>query len=135
MINLSLGIFLALTSVTVAQSYEVKNDKKIEASAAARAAARIGNLRGSISFDQPAALATGEETVDRVKPDVEGNLAPRPAWEPPKSGKKLPPMVKHNTLPAGVDQTLTGSIKQRADRSERIKWDVFDKYGRIINRR
>lgn len=135
MINLTLGVFLALNTTAIAQStYEVKNDKAIEASAAARAAARIGEIRGTISFDEVHFVVQNIDGVTPSATSIDNGLAPRPSWTPENGKKKLPPMVK-SPIPQGIDTMPTGSIlKPAASPSKRIEWDVFDKFGRIVKR-
>ena len=63
--SISLGFVAVLNSIFLSQSYEVKPDRKIEASAAARAAARVGDLRGTIGYDSFPVIITPNESRKR----------------------------------------------------------------------
>ena len=138
MINFSLGILLALNPTAIAQSsssdYQVKTDRSIEASAAARAAARIGELRGTIGYEQlPIEIMTSDDQETSGN-GLNSGLAPGSSRFPLENEKQLPPMVDAQK-PNKIDQTTTGSIPNKGDRSrKRVEWDIFDSNGRIIKR-
>lgn len=130
---LSASFFLALSSVTIADDYQVRTDKKIEASAAARAAARIGDIRGTISFDQlPSIVKPSDLRKKQIKNGQQSDLSPRPSWVPPKKKDgSLPPVVSRE-YEERLDKTLTGSIKPKLRKRSKFEWAVFDKYGNPI---
>lgn len=135
MFNFTLGILLALNTTTIAQSsYQVRNDKTIEAGAAARAAARIGGMRGTIDFDEVPVIVNTSESREPEASNLNTGLAPRPAWAPKDDKEQLPPMVKGEP-PEGVDTMATGSIRvtPKSPR-KRIQWEIFDANGRIVKR-
>lgn len=130
MVHLGITIFMALGTISIAQGYEVKNDKKIEASAAARAASRIGEIRGTIPHTKQPDLVT--RNTLRITPNVEESqdILPRPAWKPPQvESNPLPPVVKDRRSDE-TDDISTGSVNSKP----MIRWELFDKYGRPIER-
>ncbi len=130
---ISASFFLALSSITFADDYQVRTDKSIEASAAARAAERIGDIRGTISYDQVPALMTPSDLEPKMpKAERQSDLSPRPSWVPPeKDAEALPPLVTRDHI-EGLDQTLTGSIKRSPSKRRNFEWDIFDKDGNRI---
>ena len=127
MLHFGFNVVLALGLTVAAQGYEVKNDKNIEASAAARAASRIGDIRGSIGFDDVAVIVVIQDPT--IEPPQDENLMPRPAWNPPEVDKEiLPPMVDNNFAP---DRSiLTGSVNTPSE----TDWELFDADGEPIRR-
>jgi len=130
---LSASFFLALSSITFADEYQVRTDKNIEASAAARAAKRIGDIRGTISYDQmPGIIAPSDLKPGKKVHQENSDLSPRPSWVPPaKDSEPLPPLVTRDYI-RGLDQTLTGSIERSEPTRRNFEWEIFDKYGQRI---
>ncbi len=133
MIIASTGFFLAVSSITFASDYQVRTDKTIEASAAARAAVRIGEIRGTISHDQiPAIIVPSDLKESRKTGQQNTDLSPRPSWVPPeKDEEALPPLVTRE-YEEDLDQTLTGSIKKPEPQRRGFMWEVFDQYGNRV---
>jgi len=125
---LSTGASILLIASGFAIAGEVKHDRTIEAAAAKIAAKKVGDIRGSIDYDDVPFLVTRKLLV---KEEAHTSLLPRPAWIPPEGEEALPPMVS-NFL-ADLDYTLTGSITGRKTKStRRIIWDRFDADGNPI---
>ncbi|MEM9278064.1 MAG: hypothetical protein AAGA76_05790 [Pseudomonadota bacterium] len=123
------GASILLIATGFALAGEVKFDRNIEAAAAKIAAEKLGDIRGSINHDEVPFMITDKLLKKEQK---ETNLLPRPAWIPPKGEKKLPPLVSN--ILSDIDYTLTGSINgQQVRKSNRIKWDKFDRYGSPID--
>ncbi len=119
---LSAGIFVALAVSVVSENYQVKPDRMIEASAAARAAEKIGALRGSIPFDKTA------DSISVKKP-------PTPLVVPTPSLPAGPTMqpVTSNGDDFGVDDMPTGSIKKEPPKPH-LHWQIFDSQGNPVYR-
>ena len=112
------GFAIALMTSTSALAQTVKYDEKIAKAAAAKAAEKIGDIRGTIGYDQVPDMVTREDLVDS-----EVNTSFLPA-----SSKSLPPV---SFLPNGIDLTTTGSI-QKANEKSVVIWEKFDRYGNPI---
>ena len=130
---ISASFFLALSTVTFAEEYQVRTDKTIEAGAAARAAKRVGDIRGTISYDTvPKFVGFSVLEPAKLKPESNSDLSPRPSWVPPeKEGEALPPLVNRQHI-NGIDQTLTGSIQPSIPKRRNFEWEVFDKDGNRV---
>lgn len=113
------GLAFALMTSTSALAQSVKYDQTIAKAAAAKAAEKIGDMRGAIKLGQKPDMVTKEDLI--VKP-VNTSFLPSP------KKKSLPPV---SFFPAGVDLTTTGSIP-KARPKPRIIWEKFDRYGNPI---
>jgi hypothetical protein len=99
----------ASETVRLDAGYNRGHDRRLEQAAIARAAARIGDLRGGQSHDADIAelIAQPRKTLRR----------PMPAPQNEPATKPLPPMVMDETLAQDdlfVDPIVTGSNKKLA---------------------
>lgn len=101
------GAIIALGTTTLAQGYEIKSETLARASAEARAAARIGYIRGTIAHDQTPVITMGEISDDVVRRAVEEEI---------------------DLLPTGSIRVPEKVLKPK------IEWEIFDKYGRPVKR-
>ena len=118
---LSTGIFLALAVSVVSESYQVVPDRMIEASAAARAAEKIGTIRGSISYKE----APRSMSVKRAPAPI---IVPSPVTSEPAM---QPVTDQRDTF--GVDTMPTGSIQKMPAKPTR-QWQIFDAQGKPVYR-
>lgn len=130
MLHLGMSVIVALGLTALAQGYEVKTDKRIEAGAAARAASRIGDIRGTIGYDDVPHMTTLDAFVTPPVVEPETNFLPRPAWTPPKRDRAvLPPMVDDQYAP---DRSIsTGNVRRNVPST----WELFDADGNPVRRR
>ena len=130
---ISASFFLALSTAIFAEEYQVRTDKTIEAGAAARAAKRVGDIRGTISFDKiPVFVRASDLSSIKAGRTENSDLSPRPSWVPPvKDNETLPPLVTREYL-EGLDQTLTGSINRPIPKRRNFEWEIFDSNGNRI---
>ena len=112
------GVAIALMTSTSALAQSVKYDETVAKAAAAKAAEKIDDIRGTIGYDQAPEMVTKEDLVDK---QVNTSFLPAPS-------KSLPPI---SFLPNGIDLTTTGSI-QKTTRKTRVIWEKFDRYGNPI---
>ena len=119
---LGTGILIALTVSVASEGYQVQPDRMIEASAAARAAEKVGDIRGSISFDE-----VSEKT--EVKPKPTPVVAPPPATPEPK----IQPITENLDGP-GIDRMPTGSIQKNVPSTSPMQWQIFDSEGKPVYR-
>ena len=137
MYSISLGFVLAINSVFLTQSYQVKPDNKIEASAAARAAARIGALRGTISYDRTPVILTPSSLKHRKGfKNTQGNQSIYPAKNDSEIKQQIQPIVQNSDIVIVIDPVTTGSIKRERSvpRPRPVLWQLFNKYGRPVER-
>lgn len=112
------GFAIALMTSTSALAQSVKYDAKIAKAAAAKAAEKIGDIRGTIDYDQVPDMVTKEDLIDK---QVNTSFLPQP-------NKSLPPI---SSLSNGIDLRTTGSI-QKKNYQPRVIWEKFDRYGNPI---
>lgn len=112
------SVAIALMTSTSALAQTVKYDETVAKAAAAKAAEKIGDIRGTIGYDQKPDMVTKEDLVEK---QVNTSFLPTPV-------KGLPPI---SFLPTGIDLTTTGSI-QKTKNKPRIIWEKFDRYGNPI---
>ena len=105
-------MFFALAVSVANESYHVRPDRMIEASAAARAAEKIGAIRGSIPFDKAPKSMSVKQTPAPI-------IVPSPA---PSEPAMRPVTDKRDTF--GVDTMPTGSIKA-APAAPTQRWEIF----------
>lgn len=119
---LSTGVFIALAVSVVSENYQVQPDRMIEASAAARAAEKIGTLRGSIPFDK----VTDSLSVKNVPAPMIVPTLPQPV-EP-----AMQPVTNKGDG-FGVDDMPTGSIEPTPQKPS-LRWQIFDSQGNPVYR-
>jgi len=112
------GFAIALMTSTSALAQSVKYDAKIAKAAAAKAAEKIGDIRGTIGYDQVPDMVTKKDLIDK---QVNTSFLPQP-------NKSLPPI---SSLSNGIDLRTTGSI-QKKNYKPRVIWEKFDRYGNPI---
>lgn len=112
------GFAIALMTSTSALAQSVKYDEKIAKAAAEKAAEKIGDIRGTIGYDQIPDMVTKEDLVDS---EVNTSFLPAPS-------KSLPPV---SYLPKGIDLRTTGSI-QKTRHKPKVIWEKFDRDGNPI---
>lgn len=112
------SVAIALMTSTSALAQTVKYDVSIAKAAAAKAAEKIGDIRGTIGYDQIPDMVTKEDLVDK---QVNTSFLPAPS-------KSLPPI---SYLPNGIDLRTTGSIQKTRHKPEVI-WEKFDRNGNPI---
>lgn len=118
----SLAIAMMTSTSVLAQT--VKYDETVAKAAAAKAAEKIGDIRGTIGYDETPDIVTKEDLKDTP---VNTSFLPQPSTEK-QSG--LPPMTSNAY---GVDLTTTGSISVREPGVQRrVIWEKFDRYGNPI---
>ncbi len=118
------SLAMVLMTGTSALAQTVKYDENIAKAAAEKAAEKIGDIRGFISYDQVPNLVTKEDMIEKPV-----NTSFFPAIRD-KDINALPPMT--SVFP-GVDMTVTGSINGRKVKIvEKIIWEKFDRYGNLI---
>ena len=102
MLSYSLMIFIALGTTMFAQSYEEKVDKAIKAGAVMHSAARVGDIRGTIAYDQKVIIVTPDALRE---PENTGNID----------------KTRTNTVPGNT-----------RSRDPVVRWEVFDSEGRLL---
>lgn len=118
----SLAIAMMTSTSVLAQT--AKYDETVAKAAAAKAAEKIGDIRGTIGYDETPDIVTKEDLKDTP---VNTSFLPQPSTEK-QSG--LPPMTSNAY---GVDLTTTGSISVREPGVQRrVIWEKFDRYGNPI---
>ena len=118
------GLAIALMTTTSALAQTAKFDESIAKAAAAKAAEKIGEIRGSIDYDQVPDMVRKEDLLDKPV-----NTSFLPQTTKPNEAA-LPPMT---SVTPGVDLTVTGSIRApRPKYKEIIVWEKFDRYGNPI---
>lgn len=113
------GVAIALMASTSSLAQTVKYDVSIAKAAAAKAAEKIGDIRGSIDYDQEPDMVTKQDLVDK---ELNTSFFPMPTKD------SLPPI---SFLPNGVDLRTTGSIQKKKYKTK-IVWDKFDRDGNLI---
>ena len=122
------SIALTLMASTAAVSQETKFDKNISDAAAKRAAERIGDIRGSIDYDQKAEMVTREHLEEKQEAK-RVSLIPDYVWYPEKANIFTRLIAQ---IP-GIDLTVTGSVDDEDVQIERkLVWDKFDAEGNPI---
>ncbi|MEM7289321.1 MAG: hypothetical protein AAF412_02930 [Pseudomonadota bacterium] len=129
-----LSLLLSLGTTILAQSYEVTNDKRVEAGAQARAAARIGEIRGTLSHDDvPVILMPGpnKKNSDKVSQIYE---LQSPVWMRSNPHENAQQQIAMPEPEFGTDSISTGSIVPEAAKEprERVIWDIFDSDGNLV---
>ncbi|MEM7215104.1 MAG: hypothetical protein AAF423_06130 [Pseudomonadota bacterium] len=123
------GGSILLIATGFALANEGRYDQSIADAAAKIAAGKVGELRGSIDYDEIPFMITNKLLK---KEDEQANLLPEPTWVPPAKDSEFPPIVS-NFLDE-IDYTLTGSVdRNTANRSKRIVWEKFDRYGNPLD--
>ena len=118
----SLAIAMMTSTSVLAQT--AKYDETVAKAAAAKAAEKTGDIRGTIGYDETPDIVTKEDLKDTP---VNTSFLPQPSTEK-QSG--LPPMTSNAY---GVDLTTTGSISVREPGVQRrVIWEKFDRYGNPI---
>lgn len=112
------SIALALMAGTSAVAQTVQYDTTIAKAAAKKAAEKIGDMRGSIDYNQVPDLVTRDDLIDKPS---------QTSFLPQEEKNALPPISK---IIPNVDMTVTGSIQSSAPSV--LVWDRFDKYGNPI---
>lgn len=115
------GLAIALMASTSVFAQTVKYDTTIAKAAAQKAAEKVGEINGTISFDQVPEIVTKEDLAEKP---VNTSFLPNSAEA---TEEKLPPMTLKDL---GIDLTTTGSIKPA--KKQVVIWEKFDRYGNPI---
>jgi len=118
----SLAIAMMTSTSVLAQTAQY--DETIAKAAAAKAAEKIGDIRGTISYDETPDIVTIEHLKNKP---LNTSFLPQPSTVEQNG---LPPMTSNAY---GVDLTTTGSISVREPGlKNKIVWEKFDRYGNPI---
>ncbi len=121
------SIALALMASTSVAAQTVKYDTTIAKAAAAKAAEKLGKIRGSIDYDQVPDMVT----LETLKAQ-DNKVSSIPDYNIPTEPKEDTLLSITSIFPS-LDKTVTGSIQTRKSSIKRkVIWEKFDRYGNPI---
>lgn len=114
-------------SLVTAVANESEYGENVQKTAAEIAASQMGDIRGSIDYDQVPVFTRGKST-DSSR--LGGDKGPGST-----SGQERTKLKSVIQTGMGIDNTATGSIKNVEESKPVIQlWDRFDRYGNPVDR-